>query len=164
MAACSNALVNYPNTFNRAKKVGANLQRSVEAHEPRAAPPGLLCCMQGRQIAVSSDAPVVMHPSGSVVQMFELYEGRLLHLLRGHMDTVNACCYNPTLQVQAAGLPDGDSTHDRSSCRPMMRASLCVQELYTGSNDCQIVVWGARDHAAEADTAETGMDEDNWSD
>jgi hypothetical protein len=57
-------------------------------------------CAQGRQLAVSSDAPVVMHPSGSVVQMFELHEGRLLHLLRGHMDTVNACCYNPTLQVQ----------------------------------------------------------------
>ena len=41
---------------------------------------------------------------------------------------------------------------------------LCMQELYTGSNDCQIVVWGARDHAAEADVADDGMDEDNWSD
>ncbi len=45
------------------------------------------------------------------------------------------------------------------------RAGHCAQELYTGSNDCQIVVWGARDQAsAEADTAEGGMDEDAWSD
>ncbi len=55
---------------------------------------------QGRQVAVSSDAPLVFHPSGSVVQAFHLHEGSLQRLLRGHIDTVNACCYNPITQVK----------------------------------------------------------------
>ena len=54
---------------------------------------------QGRQVAVSSDAPLVFHPSGSVIQAFHLHEGGLQKLLRGHIDTVNACCYNPVTQV-----------------------------------------------------------------
>lgn len=54
---------------------------------------------QGRQVAVSSDAPLVFHPSGSVIQAFHLHEGGLQKLLRGHIDTVNACCYNPITQV-----------------------------------------------------------------
>ncbi len=55
--------------------------------------------MQGRQVAVSNDAPLVFHPSGSVIQAFHLHEGSLQKLLRGHIDTVNACCYNPVAQV-----------------------------------------------------------------
>ena len=55
--------------------------------------------MQGRQVAVSNDAPLVFHPSGSVIQAFHLHEGSLQKLLRGHIDTVNACCYNPIAQV-----------------------------------------------------------------
>ncbi|CAK0762328.1 hypothetical protein CVIRNUC_002946 [Coccomyxa viridis] len=82
----SNTLVNFPSPFNRSKK--------------------------GRQVAVSNDAPLVFHPSGSVIQAFHLHEGSLQKLLRGHIDTVNACCYNPV-----------------------------AQELLTGSNDCQIMVW-----------------------
>ncbi|CAL8467874.1 g7412 [Coccomyxa elongata] len=105
----SNALVNYPNTFNRAKK--------------------------GRQISVSADAPLVFHPSGSVIQMFNMYEGDLHKLLRGHMDTVNACCYNPT-----------------------------TQELYTGSNDCQIIAWGAPRRAAEEVDEGDDINQDSWSD
>ena len=50
-------------------------------------------------MAVSSDAPLVFHPSGSVIQAFHLHEGSLQRLLRGHIDTVNACCYNPITQV-----------------------------------------------------------------
>ena len=60
----------------------------------------LRCVLQGRQICVSADAPIVFHPSGSVIQMFDIYEGSLHKLLRGHMDTVNACYYNPTTQVR----------------------------------------------------------------
>lgn len=56
--------------------------------------------LQGRQVAVSSDAPLLFHPSGSVTQAFQLHEGGLQRLLRGHIDTVNACCYNPVTQVQ----------------------------------------------------------------
>ena len=55
--------------------------------------------MQGRQVAVSNDAPLLFHPSGSVIQAFHLHEGSLQKLLRGHIDTVNACCYNPIAQV-----------------------------------------------------------------
>ena len=55
--------------------------------------------MQGRQVAVSNDAPLFFHPSGSVIQAFHLHEGGLQKLLRGHIDTVNACCYNPITQV-----------------------------------------------------------------
>ncbi|EIE20903.1 WD40 repeat-like protein [Coccomyxa subellipsoidea C-169] len=105
----SNTLVNYPNTFNRAKK--------------------------GRQIAVSADAHMVFHPSGSVIQKFDIFEGNLHALLRGHMDTVNACCYNPT-----------------------------NQELYTGSNDCQIIAWAAPRRANEEVEGEDGDNEDTWSD
>ncbi|KAK9909422.1 hypothetical protein WJX75_002005 [Coccomyxa subellipsoidea] len=105
----SNALVNYPNTFNRAKK--------------------------GRQVSVSVDANMAFHPSGSVIQMFNTFDGSLHKLLRGHMDTVNACCYNPT-----------------------------NQELYSGSNDCQIIAWAAPRRANEEDDVEDGDNEDTWSD
>jgi hypothetical protein len=59
-----------------------------------------MICVQGRQVSVSVDANMAFHPSGSVIQMFNTFDGSLHKLLRGHMDTVNACCYNPTNQVR----------------------------------------------------------------
>ncbi len=108
----SNTLVNYPNTFNRAKKVMLSLSSSnymLDHCLSRLHCRFLENCflviqsvrwsVQGRQIAVSADAHMVFHPSGSVIQRFDILEGSLHALLRGHMDTVNACCYNPTNQV-----------------------------------------------------------------
>ena len=39
-----------------------------------------------------------------------------------------------------------------------------LQELYTGSNDCQIIAWAASRRANEDDDAEDGDNEDTWSD
>lgn len=39
-----------------------------------------------------------------------------------------------------------------------------LQELYTGSNDCQIMVWGAARRSAEGDEGLEGEDSDAWSD
>lgn len=39
-----------------------------------------------------------------------------------------------------------------------------VQELYTGSNDCQIIAWAAPRRANEEDGVEDGDNEDRWSD
>ena len=72
-------------------------------------------------------------------QMFDVGSGRLVHTLGGgHFDTINCC-----------------------------RWSGASQELYSGSNDCNIVVWAP---APEATTAEREdwqrpeSDADNWSD
>ena len=105
--------MNYPSPFNRSKKVHsatsnfcmpASLCRFVKmlltySMSCFTHPIEILSGPQGRQVAVSSDAPLVFHPSGSVIQAFHLHEGSLQGLLRGHIDTVNACCYNPVTQV-----------------------------------------------------------------
>ena len=115
---------------------------------------------------MSSDAPLVMHPSGSVVQVFDLYEGRLHRLLRGHMDTVNACCYNPTLQAGAQ--PAAFVLWQKRGLDMVAGIKKWVlhrvQELYTGSNDCQIVVWAAPAQAAQGGDTDVHGDEDTWSD
>jgi len=81
-----NKLVNFRQTANRASKA--------------------------RQLAVASDANILFHPSGSIVQGFDLLTGQQTMTLKGHMDAVNACCFNEV-----------------------------TQELYTGSNDQQICIW-----------------------
>ena len=68
--------------------------------------------LQARQIAVAESARVLFHPSGSIVQCFELLTGEYLYSLKGHMDAINACCFNQA-----------------------------TQDLYTGSNDHQICTW-----------------------
>ena len=83
--------------------------------------------VQARQIAIALDGGLLFHPSGSIVQAFNLVTGGSRFALKGHMDTINACAYNNTMQ-----------------------------ELYTGSNDCQIAVWGPQQEAG-------AKDEDTWS-
>ncbi|GMH38513.1 hypothetical protein BSKO_06397 [Bryopsis sp. KO-2023] len=100
----TNMLVNYSGTYNRS--------------------------MKARQLAVSSDSELIFHPSGSVVQVFDLSTGETFDNLRGHMDTINCCLFNPSMH-----------------------------ELYSGSNDGNILVWGIP-HSACDDV----MDQDNWSD
>ncbi len=63
-------------------------------------------------MAASVDGHLVFHPSGSVIQVLDMYSGEQHKLLRGHLDTVNACVFNPVFQ-----------------------------ELYTGADDASIVVW-----------------------
>jgi DNA excision repair protein ERCC-8 len=113
-ATRANALVHYPNAFNRASKA--------------------------RQLAVTADGGAVFHPSGSAVQVFDVRRGGQLALLGGaHFDSVNCCRW-----AAAAG------------------------ELYTGANDCNIVVWaGARGGGADRGEGGGGgdaSDGDAWSD
>ena len=92
---------------------------------------------QARQIAASVDGSLVFHPSGSVIQVLDMYTGEQRKLLRGHLDTINACVFNPALQ-----------------------------ELYTGADDASIIVWTKEQACAPDDLEEQGAigDADDWSD
>jgi len=69
--------------------------------------------VRGRQCAVTADGAAVFHPSGSVIQVFEVSTGCLLNQLQnGHLSSVNALAWNPNLE-----------------------------ELYSGGNDGQILTW-----------------------
>ncbi|CAD7702734.1 unnamed protein product [Ostreobium quekettii] len=96
----TNELVNYPGSYNRS--------------------------MKARQLAVS-DTDLVFHPSGSVVQVFDVATGDLQKLLRGHMDTINCCTYNTN-----------------------------TQELYSGGNDGSTIVWGLLEADGNIDSAGDG--------
>ncbi|KAI3438903.1 hypothetical protein D9Q98_001318 [Chlorella vulgaris] len=104
-------LVHYPGAFNRA--------------------------VQARQLAVSDDGSLLFHPSGSVVQVYDVGSGKLLRTLSGgHYGTINCCSWNAT-----------------------------AQELYSGSSDCNIVVWApARERVnSERDGWQKDSDGDDWS-
>lgn len=66
-------------------------------------------------------------------QVFDLSTGQLLDTLRAHMDTINCCIFNPSMH-----------------------------ELYSGSNDGNILVWRAAldDKGCNMDID----DDDDWSD
>eukprot|EP00850_Spirogloea_muscicola_P013949 SM000097S24802 [mRNA] locus=s97:362159:364831:+ [translate_table: standard] len=94
------------------------------------------------RMAVSPDSSYVYHPSGSSIRVYETWTGHLHDILRGHYAPVNACTYHP---------------HD--------------EELYSGSNDRQILVWGPPSVLDNDDLApakrRSGVnlrDEDAWSD
>lgn len=94
---------------------------------------------RARQLAVSDDSSTLFHPSGSVVQMYDVTSGQLLRTLGGgHFDTINCCKWNPA-----------------------------AQELYSGSDDCNIVVWAPapeRTRAERDDWQPPDSDGDAWSD
>ncbi|KAK9835172.1 hypothetical protein WJX81_003251 [Elliptochloris bilobata] len=77
---CRNLLVNYADTYNRARKA--------------------------RQLAACVAAGLLFHSSGSVVQVLDLYTGELRRLLRGHMDTISGLCYHPGLHELYSGAAD----------------------------------------------------------
>ena len=56
--------------------------------------------VQARQLAMTADSHILFHPSGSVLQMFRTEDGKPLKVLRGHMETINSCAWNPDLQVE----------------------------------------------------------------
>ena len=93
--------------------------------------------MQARQIAASVDGGLIFHPSGSVIQVLDMHTGEQQKLLRGHMDTINACVFNPSLQ-----------------------------ELYSGADDASIVVWSEErlQEPEDMEGNQAGADADAWSD
>lgn len=102
-------LVNYPQTFNSS--------------------------MKARQLAVAGDEDLVFHPSGGIIQCLHRLTGQSVGTLRGHLDTVNCCCYNSY-----------------------------QQELYSGGNDCNIIVWAAPTGSDTTEGPDNKDDQDAWSD
>ncbi|WVZ68111.1 hypothetical protein U9M48_017093 [Paspalum notatum var. saurae] len=93
------------------------------------------------QLAVTKDPSLVFIPCMASIKAYNLWSGTAFRTFRGHYELVNCCYY---------------SEHD--------------QELYTGSNDRQILVWSPSTPAfteMEDDDKQHGLsaaDEDNWSD
>ncbi|KAG5048212.1 hypothetical protein GLYMA_04G045700v4 [Glycine max] len=85
------------------------------------------------QLATTQDSALVFVPCMRSVKAFDMWSGNTYTILRGHYECVNSCWFNQ---------------HD--------------QELYTGGNDRQILVWSpARSIADEMEG--TAEDQDNWS-
>jgi len=93
------------------------------------------------QLAVTEDPSLVFVPCMASIKAYNLWSGTTFRTFRGHYELVNCCYY---------------SEQD--------------QELYTGSNDRQILVWSPSTPALtemEDDEKQHGLsaaDEDNWSD
>lgn len=93
------------------------------------------------QLAVTEDPSLVFVPCMASIKAYNLWSGMTFRAFRGHYELVNCCYY---------------SEQD--------------QELYTGSNDRQILVWSPSTPAfteMEDDEKRQGLsaaDEDNWSD
>jgi len=93
------------------------------------------------QLAVTDDPSLAFVPCMASIKAYNLWSGTTFRAFRGHYELVNCCYY---------------SEQD--------------QELYTGSNDRQILVWSPSTPALtemEDDEKQRGLsaaDEDNWSD
>lgn len=82
------------------------------------------------QLAVTQDSALVFVPCMTSVKAFDVWSGKTSTTLQGHYEHVNCCWYNP---------------HD--------------QELFTGGNDRQILIWSPPKFISQ-----DVDDEDNWSD
>ncbi|XP_066315418.1 WD repeat-containing protein ATCSA-1-like isoform X4 [Miscanthus floridulus] len=91
------------------------------------------------QLAVTEDPSLVFVPCMASIKAYNLWSGTTFRTFRGHYELVNCCYY---------------SEQD--------------QELYTGGNDRQILVWSPSTPAftemEDDDKTLSGADEDNWSD
>ncbi|CAD6235864.1 unnamed protein product [Miscanthus lutarioriparius] len=91
------------------------------------------------QLAVTEDPSLVFVPCMASIKAYNLWSGTTFQTFRGHYELVNCCYY---------------SERD--------------QELYTGGNDRQILVWSPSTPAftemEDDDKTLSGADEDNWSD
>ncbi|KAH6781129.1 Transducin/WD40 repeat-like superfamily protein [Perilla frutescens var. hirtella] len=92
------------------------------------------------QMAVSQDSAVAFVPCMTTVKVFDIWSGQTKCAFRGHYENVNCCWYNAL-----------------------------DQELYTGGNDRQILVWSPpKSISDEVDESKNGQaaasDQDNWSD
>lgn len=87
------------------------------------------------QLATSQDSALVFVPCMTAVKAFDLWSGKTSMTFRGHYEYVNCCWFSSQ-----------------------------EQELYTGGNDRQILVWlPPRSIADETDEGPV-LDQDNWSD
>lgn len=96
---------------------------------------------KGIQLAVAQDSSAVFVPCMTSIKAFDLWSGQTSMTFRGHYECVNCCCFNAQ-----------------------------DQELYTGGNDRQILVWSPSESISD-ELDERSMkekapmqDEDNWSD
>ncbi|XP_077230665.1 WD repeat-containing protein ATCSA-1-like [Tasmannia lanceolata] len=92
------------------------------------------------QLAVTDDSSLVFVPCMSAVKAFDIWSGRTSMKFHGHYECINCCWF---------------SSQD--------------QELYTGSNDRQILVWSpSNSDLTEADEGsgkgQMSLDRDSWSD
>ncbi|XP_008220328.1 PREDICTED: DNA excision repair protein ERCC-8 [Prunus mume] len=85
------------------------------------------------QLATSQNLALVFVPCMTAVKAFDMWSGKTSLTFRGHYEHVNCCWF-----------------------------SLQDQELYTGGNDRQILVWSPSRSVSDED--EGPKDEDNWSD
>lgn len=93
------------------------------------------------QLAITNDSALVFVPCMTAVKAFDVWSGKTTMTFRGHYEYVN-CCW----------------------------LSLQDQELYTGGNDRQILVWSPSrlnfdemDHGSREEPIHA-QDQDNWSD
>ena len=69
--------------------------------------------IRARQVAVSDDSRVAFYPSGSSIEVYDVVHGQHVKSMQeGHTESINCVCYNPTRN-----------------------------ELYSGANDGQVLVW-----------------------
>ncbi|GAB2228383.1 hypothetical protein Droror1_Dr00010219 [Drosera rotundifolia] len=92
------------------------------------------------QIAVTQDSSLVFVPCMTTVKAFDAWTGHTSMSLRAHYEYVNCCWFNAD-----------------------------DQELYTGGNDRQILVWSPSKMVSHEDNCSKNRkdpthDEDNWSD
>lgn len=94
------------------------------------------------QLALTQDSAQVFVPCMTAVKAFDVWSGKTSMTFRGHYDYVNCCWF-----------------------------SLQDQELYTGGNDRQILVWSPTKLIYDEDNegkrkgqVASSQDEDNWSD
>lgn len=92
------------------------------------------------QMAVSQNPALVFVPCMATTKAFDMWSGQTMQTFRGHYENVNCCWYNAQ-----------------------------DQELYTGGNDRQILVWSPPKFISD-ETNQRGkglsvaVDQDNWSD
>ncbi|KAL6215400.1 hypothetical protein ACLB2K_014830 [Fragaria x ananassa] len=86
------------------------------------------------QLATSPNSPLAFVPCMTAVKAFDMWSGRTALKFRGHYELVNCCWF-----------------------------SLQDQELYTGGNDRQILIWSPSRLISDEDEGPV-KDVDNWSD
>ncbi|EDV22261.1 DNA excision repair protein ERCC-8 [Trichoplax sp. H2] len=92
---------------------------------------------KGYKFSLSSGglSDYVFVPSEGNIATYEIQTGRQLSTLRGHYNNVSCCCYNPYRQ-----------------------------ELYSGGNDSNILVWSCNDHYERYIKAKSQMKEERTKD
>jgi len=89
----------------------------------------------GMQMAMSTDNRIVYHPNGNVIHAYNIQTGDLVKQYKAHFERVNACTVQPV-----------------------------TQELFSGSNDRQILCWSPEEPRDEEEEEYEIEDKDTWSD